>query len=101
VLMPISQSRKIFLRGFMAKIGAHKNETSNLLKLKCKINNGLVCYVRFNSNKFIHASQMTKRLRIKIELVADPIMMHLAQGIAKSSINIAVGVNLFCKGVIF
>jgi hypothetical protein len=26
------------------KIGAHESETSNLLKLNCKINDELVCY---------------------------------------------------------
>ncbi len=39
----ISQGKLIFQRGFMAKMGAHKNEASNLLKLKCKISNELVC----------------------------------------------------------
>jgi len=54
--MPISQSNFFFLRGFMAEIGAHKNEASDQLKLKCKINNKLVCYFGFKSDKFIHDS---------------------------------------------
>jgi len=40
----------------MAEIGAHKNEASNQLKLKCKINNKLVCYFGFKSDKFVHDS---------------------------------------------
>jgi hypothetical protein len=39
----ISQGKMIFQGGFMAKIGAHKSKASNLLKLKCKMNNELVC----------------------------------------------------------
>jgi hypothetical protein len=35
------QGKVIILGGFMANIGAHKIEASNLLKLKCKINNKL------------------------------------------------------------
>jgi hypothetical protein len=34
----ISQGKFIFQGGFVVKIGAHENEASNLLKLKCKIN---------------------------------------------------------------
>lgn len=39
----ISQGKMIIQRGFMAKIGAHKSKASNLLKLKCEMNNELVC----------------------------------------------------------
>jgi hypothetical protein len=38
----IAQSKLIFEGGFMAKIGAHKSEAFNLLKLNCKINNKIV-----------------------------------------------------------
>ncbi len=38
----------------MVKITAQENEASNLLKLKCKINNKLVFFFGFMSNKFIH-----------------------------------------------
>jgi hypothetical protein len=34
----------IFQGGLMVEIGAHKNETSNLLKLNCKINNKVMCF---------------------------------------------------------
>jgi hypothetical protein len=44
----ISQGKMILQGGFMAKIGAHKSKASNLLKLKCKMNNELVCCL-FNS----------------------------------------------------
>jgi hypothetical protein len=39
----ISQGKLILQKGFMVKIRAHKSEASNLLKLKCNINNKLVC----------------------------------------------------------
>jgi hypothetical protein len=39
----ISQGKLIFQGGFMAKMVAHKSEATHLLKLKCKINNELVC----------------------------------------------------------
>ncbi len=39
----ISQGKMILQGGLMAKIGAHKSKASNLLKLKCKMNNELVC----------------------------------------------------------
>jgi hypothetical protein len=38
----IAQGKLIIRKGFMAEIGAHKNEASNLLKLNCKINDKLV-----------------------------------------------------------
>jgi hypothetical protein len=38
----ISQGELILQRVFMAEIGAHKSETSNLLKLNYKINNKIV-----------------------------------------------------------
>jgi hypothetical protein len=38
-------------------------------------------------------------LGINIELVVDPITMQLAQGIAKLSFNITLGVRLFCGEV--
>jgi hypothetical protein len=39
----ISEGKLIFQGGFMAKMGAHKNEACNLLKLQCEISNELVC----------------------------------------------------------
>jgi len=38
----ITQGKLILQGGFVAKIGAHENEASNLLKLNCKINDELV-----------------------------------------------------------
>jgi hypothetical protein len=40
----IVQGKLIFQGGFMAKIGTHKSEASNLLKLNCKLNNKIVGY---------------------------------------------------------
>jgi hypothetical protein len=53
-LRPFPKAKFFPLKGFMAEIGAHKNKASNLLKLKCKINNKLVCYFKFKGNKFVH-----------------------------------------------
>jgi hypothetical protein len=39
----IAQGKLILQGGLVAKIGAHESETSNLLKLNCKINDELVC----------------------------------------------------------
>jgi hypothetical protein len=42
----IAQGKLILQGGFMAKIGAHKSEASNLLKLNYKINNKIVdCFL--------------------------------------------------------
>jgi hypothetical protein len=41
----ISQGKFILQRGFIIEIGANESEASNLLKLKCKINDKLVCYL--------------------------------------------------------
>ncbi len=69
----------IFLGGFMAKIGAHKIEASNLLKLKCKINNKLMCcLLDLGVTNLVMTSQVTKRLGVKTKLLANPITMHLA-----------------------
>jgi len=75
----ISQGRLIFQRGFMAKMGAHKNEASNLLKLKCKINNELEsCFLDSKATNSFMTSQVVEWLGVNIKLVADPIMVHLA-----------------------
>jgi hypothetical protein len=41
------------------------------------------------------------RLTIKTKLMAYPIIVHLAQVIARPSLNVMVGVGLFCRGVQF
>lgn len=49
-------------------------------------------FIGFRSNKFV---QLRKRqLKIKIKLVMNPIMVHLAQGIVRPSFNIALGVKV-------
>jgi hypothetical protein len=40
--------------------------------------------------------QATKRFKIKTKLVANPIMVQLAQGIARPSLSVVLGVKLFC-----
>ncbi len=92
----------IILGGFMAKIGAHKIEASNLLKLKCKINNKLMfCLLDLGVTNSVMISQVTKWLGVKTKLVANPIIVHLAQGIVKPSFNVTIGLKLFCKGFQF
>jgi hypothetical protein len=39
----ISQGKEIFQGDFMVEIGANKSEVSNLLKLRCKMNNKFLC----------------------------------------------------------
>jgi len=43
----------------------------------------------------------TKQLGVKTELMADPIMVQLAQGITRPSLNVMLGVKFFCGGVQF
>ncbi len=44
---------------------------------------------------------MAEWLGIKIELMTNPIMVQLAQGIGKPLLNVMLGVKLFCEGVHF
>ncbi len=43
--------------------------------------------------------QAIEQLGIKTKLVADPIIVHLAQNIVKPSFNVALGGELFCRGI--
>ncbi len=63
-----------FLRGFH---GLNRGQQKcNLLKLKCKINNKLVCYLfKSKATNLFVTSQVAKWLGIKIILVAHPIMV--------------------------
>jgi len=46
--------------------------------------------------------QVVEQLEVKIILLTNPIMVHLAQGIFKSSLGVMLNVNMFClKGVQF
>ncbi len=56
-------------------------------------------FFRFKSNEFVHDFASNGVLGIKIELMVDPITIQLAQGIAKLSFNVTLGVGLFCGGV--
>jgi hypothetical protein len=42
-----------------------------------------------------------KQFGVKTELVVNPIMVQLAQGIARPSLSIMLEVELFCKGIQF
>jgi len=91
----ISQGKLIIQGGFVAKMGAHESKASNLLKLNCKINNKIVgCFLDLRStNSFMTLKQWN--IRIKIELMVNPITMQLAQGIARPPLSVALGVRLF------
>ncbi len=45
--------------------------------------------------------EVTKRLGVKTKLMANPITVHLAQGIVKPSFNVTISVKLFCEGFQF
>jgi hypothetical protein len=77
------------------QMGAHESKASNLLKLNCKINNKIVgCFLDLrSSNSFMTLKQWN--IRIKIELMVNPITMQLAQGIARPPLSVALGVRLF------
>ncbi len=44
---------------------------------------------------------MTKQFGVKVELMENPIMVQLAQGIARPSLNAVLSVTLFCRRVWF
>jgi len=73
-----------------------------LLKLNYKIDDKLVYFFLGSrvTNSFM-TPQATKQFGIKTKLVADPIMVQLAQGIARSLLNVVLRVKLFCGGVQF
>jgi hypothetical protein len=63
----------------MVKIWANESEASNLLKLKYKFNNKLLCCLLDSrmTNSFI-TPQTLEWLEVKIELMVNPITVHLA-----------------------
>jgi hypothetical protein len=86
----------------MAKIGAHKSETFNLLKLNCKVNNKIVgCLLDSKMTNLFMILGVVEWFGVKIELLEDPIIVQLAQGIIKPSLNVVLSVKPFCKGVPF
>jgi len=86
----------------MAKIGAHKSEAFNLLKLYYKINNKIVgCLLDSRVTNSFMILEVVLQLRVKIELMENPITMQLAQGIARPSLTIMLGLELFCGGIPF
>ncbi len=83
----IFQGKFVFKGGFVVEIRANKSETSNLLKLRCKINNKLVCcFLNLGATNSFMTLQIVERLEVKIILPKDPIMVHLAQGIFKCNV---------------
>jgi len=79
----------------VAKMGAHESKASTLLKLNYKVNNKIVsCFLDLIST---NSSMILKqwKIRIKIELMVDPITVQLAQGITKSPLNVTLRIRLF------
>jgi hypothetical protein len=97
----IFQGKFFFQGGFVVEIRVNKSETSNLLKLKCKINNKLVfCFLDLRATNSFMILQVVERLEVKIILLIDPIMVHLAQGISRPLFGVLVDVKMFCfRGV--
>jgi hypothetical protein len=96
----IAQGKLIFQKGFVTKIGAHKSEASNLLKLNCKINDKIVgCLLDSKATNSFMTSHVTKQFRFKIELVVYPIIVQSTQGITRTSLIVMLGIELFCSGV--
>jgi hypothetical protein len=52
------------------------------------------------TNSFI-TPQMVEQLGVKTELVTNPNMVQLAQGIARPLLNVMLSVELFCDRVWF
>jgi hypothetical protein len=53
----------------------------------------------FKNNKFIHEPIGSEAIGIKTKLVANPIMVKLAQNIARPLLSVVLGVELFCDRV--
>jgi len=92
-----------FQGGFVVEIRVNKSETSNLQKLRCKINNKLVCcFLDLKATNSFMTLQVVERLEIKIILLIYPIMVHLAQGISRPLFGVLLDVKMFCfRGVQF
>ncbi len=94
-----NQGQKILQGGFEAKKST-LGEISNLLKVKCVINDKDVCCFLDSrmTNSFL-TSQNVKHLGIKIEEVDNPILVHMARGMAKLMLRIMLGIKLLIGGV--
>ncbi len=94
-----NQGQKILQGGFEAK-GSTLDEISNLLKVKCVINDkDVCCFLDSRMINSVSTSQNVEHLGIKIEEVDDPILVHMAQGMAKSMLIIMLGIKLMIRGV--
>jgi hypothetical protein len=94
-----NQGQKILQGGFEAK-GNTLGEISNLLKVKCVINDkDVCCFLDSRATNSFLTSQNVERLGIKIEEVDNTILVHMAQGMAKSMLKIMLGIKLHIGGV--
>jgi hypothetical protein len=68
--------------------------------LNCNINDKIVgCFSNLGMTNLFMISQAVEWLGVKTELMANPITMQLAQGIARPSLSVVLGIKLFCRGV--
>jgi hypothetical protein len=80
----------------MAKIWHMKVKPSNLLKLNYKINDKVVgSLLDSRATNLFMILRVAERLAVKIEWVANPIIVQLAQGITRPSLNVMLEVELF------
>jgi hypothetical protein len=94
-----NQAQKILQGGFEAK-RTTLGEISNLLKPKCVINDKDVCCFLDSrvTNSFL-TSQNAESLGIKTKEVDNPILVHMAQGMAKLMLRIMLRIKLLVGGV--
>jgi hypothetical protein len=94
-----NQAQKILQERFEAKTST-LGEISNLLKLKCVINDNDVCwFLDSRVTNFFLTSQNAECLGIKIEEVDNHILVHMAQGMTKLMLRIMLGIKLLIGGV--
>jgi hypothetical protein len=68
--------------------------------LKCTINDEIVgCLLDSRATNSFMILQVTEQFRVNIELVADPIIVQLARSIARPSLIVMLGIELFCRRV--
>jgi len=53
----------------------------------------------FRNNEFFHDSIDSKMLGSQTKEVDNYILMHMAQGVGKSTLRIILGVKLFTRGI--
>ncbi len=66
-------------------------DVSNLLKVKCKINNKWVCcFLDLGVTNLFMTLQTMEWLGVKTKLAVDPILVHLAQGMVEFMLKVTL-----------